>query len=253
MPNPRSELRERRLTLGEEIANSVTHGVALAASIAALPLLIVAAAARGDPWQIVGGSIFGATLILLYAASTLYHALPHSRAKRVFRVLDHSAIYLLIAGTYTPFALGALRGAWGWALFGSVWTLAVLGITAKATLGFRFPRLSAAVYRGDGMAGRCRDSPVIDRAWARGDHVADRGRALLHGRRRVLCVGTPPVRPHGLAYLRHGGQRLPLFRGAVVRGVRLLSLWQGQRTELPNHTKKARITRILRNDVAVFA
>jgi hemolysin III len=146
VPKPRSELRERRLTLGEEIANSVTHGVALAASIAALPLLIVAAAARGDPWQIVGGSIFGATLILLYAASTLYHALPHSRAKRVFRVLDHSAIYLLIAGTYTPFALGALRGAWGWALFGSVWTLAVLGITAKATLGFRFPRLSAAVY-----------------------------------------------------------------------------------------------------------
>ena len=146
MRNPRSAMRERRLTLGEEIANSVTHGVALAVSIAALPILIVAGVARRDPWQVVGGAIFGGTLILLYAASTLYHALPHSRAKRVFRVLDHSAIYLLIAGTYTPFALGALRGAWGWALFGSVWTLAVLGITAKATLGFRFPRLSAAVY-----------------------------------------------------------------------------------------------------------
>jgi hemolysin III len=139
-------MRERRLTLGEEIANSVTHGVALAASIAALPILVVAAAARHDPSQILGGSIFAATLILLYTASTLYHALPHSRAKRVFRVLDHSAIYLLIAGTYTPFALGALRGTWGWALFGAVWTLAVLGITAKATLGFRFPRLSAGVY-----------------------------------------------------------------------------------------------------------
>ena len=146
MPSPPSGPRERRLTLGEEIANSVTHGVALAVSIAALPILIGAATARRDPWRIAGGAIFGATLILLYAASTLYHALPPSRAKRVFRVLDHSAIYLLIAGTYTPFALGALRGAWGWALFGSVWTLAVLGITAKATLGFRFPRLSAAVY-----------------------------------------------------------------------------------------------------------
>jgi hemolysin III len=139
-------MRERRLTLGEEIANSVTHGVALLASVAALPILVVVAVARRDPWQVAGAAIFGVTLITLYAASTLYHALPHSRAKRVFRVLDHSAIYLLIAGTYTPFALGALRGAWGWALLGTVWPLAVLGIIAKATLGFRFPRLSAAVY-----------------------------------------------------------------------------------------------------------
>jgi hemolysin III len=139
-------MRERRLTLGEEIANSVTHGVALLASVAALPILLAVAVARRDPWQVAGAAIFGVTLITLYAASTLYHALPHSRAKRVFRVLDHSAIYLLIAGTYTPFALGALRGAWGWALLGTVWTLAVLGIIAKATLGFRFPRLSAAVY-----------------------------------------------------------------------------------------------------------
>jgi hemolysin III len=139
-------MAERRLSLGEEIANSVTHGVAALASIAALPILLVVAAGRQDPWQVVGGAIFGATLVMLYSASTLYHALPHSRAKRVFRVLDHSAIYLLIAGTYTPFALGALRGPWGWSLFGAVWALAALGITAKATLGFRFPRLSATVY-----------------------------------------------------------------------------------------------------------
>jgi hemolysin III len=144
--NPRSTMRERRLTLGEEIANSVTHGVALAASVAALPILVVVSVARRDPWQVAGGAIFGVTLILLYTASTLYHALPSSRAKRVFRVLDHSAIYLLIAGTYTPFAFGALRGVWGWTLFGAVWTLAVLGITAKATLGFRFPRLSTVIY-----------------------------------------------------------------------------------------------------------
>ena len=143
-------MADRPLSLGEEIANSVTHGVAALASVAALPILVAVAVARGDPWRVVGGAIFGATLVLLYTASTLYHALTHSGAKRVFRVLDHSAIYLLIAGTYTPFALGALRGPWGWSLFGAVWALAALGITAKATLGFRFPRLSTAVYVGMG-------------------------------------------------------------------------------------------------------
>jgi hemolysin III len=139
-------MRGRQPSLGEEIASSVTHGVALLASIAALLLLIVVGVARGDAWQVVGGSIFGATLIVLYAASTLYHALPHPRAKHVFRILDHSAIYLLIAGTYTPFALGALRGPWGWSLLALVWALAVLGIIAKSTMGFRFPRLSTAIY-----------------------------------------------------------------------------------------------------------
>lgn len=152
---------ERRLSLGEEIANSVTHGVGALASIAALPILVVVAVSRGDPWQVVGGAIFGATLIMLYVASTLYHALPHPRAKRVFRVLDHSAIYLLIAGTYTPFALGALRGPWGWALLGAVWTLAALGITAKATLGFRFPRLSTAVYVAMGWLALIAAQPLL--------------------------------------------------------------------------------------------
>ena len=139
-------MRERQPSLGEEIASSVSHGVALLASIAALPVLVVVGVARGDTWQVVGGSVFGATLIMLYAASTLYHALPHPRAKRVFRILDHSAIYLLIAGTYTPFALGALRGPWGWTLLAVVWGLAVLGIIAKSAVGFRFPRLSIAIY-----------------------------------------------------------------------------------------------------------
>ena len=143
-------MAERPLSLGEEIANSVTHGVAALASVAALPVLLVVAIARRDAWQIVGGAIFGTTLVMLYTASTLYHALTHAGAKRVFRVLDHSAIYLLIAGTYTPFALGALRGPWGWSLLGTVWALAALGITAKATLGFRFPRLSTAIYIGMG-------------------------------------------------------------------------------------------------------
>lgn len=159
---------ERRLSLGEEIANSVTHGVGALASVAALPILVVVAVSRGDPWQVVGGAIFGATLIMLYVASTLYHALPHPRAKRVFRVLDHSAIYLLIAGTYTPFALGALRGPWGWALLGAVWTLAALGITAKATLGFRFPRLSTAVYVAMGWLALIAVQPLLARVGVAG-------------------------------------------------------------------------------------
>jgi hemolysin III len=139
-------LPARVTTLGEEIGNSISHGVGVLLSLVALPTLVVIAAGRHDVWQIVGGAIFGATLILLYSASTLYHALPSPRAKRVFRVLDHAAIYLLIAGTYTPFALGALRGRWGWSLLAAVWTLAVIGIVLKATRGFRMPWVSTAIY-----------------------------------------------------------------------------------------------------------
>lgn len=139
-------MSSRPQSLGEEIANCVTHGAGLMASLAALPLLVLAAAGQRDTLQLVGGAIFGVTLVLLYLASTLYHALPVCRAKQVLRVLDHSAIYLLIAGTYTPFTLGALRGAWGWTLLAVIWTLAVLGVVAKFTLGFRFPRLSTVLY-----------------------------------------------------------------------------------------------------------
>ena len=132
--------------LGEEIANSITHGAGLVASVAAIPILVLSAAANRDPWQVVGGAIFGATLVLLYLASTVYHALPDCEGKRVLRVIDHSAIYLLIAGTYTPFLLGVLRGPWGWSLLGTIWALALLGVMAKWVLRFRFPRLSTALY-----------------------------------------------------------------------------------------------------------
>jgi len=141
---------ERRLSLGEEIANAVTHGVGLVASILAIPILLGAAAAGHDTGLFVATAIFAATLVLLYATSTLYHALPPSRAKRICRVLDHSAIYLLIAGTYTPFAVGILRGGWGWGLLGVIWVLAVLGILFKALGGLRFPRLSTLLYLGMG-------------------------------------------------------------------------------------------------------
>jgi hemolysin III len=137
----------RAQTTREEIANAVSHGAGVAMGLAALPLLVVSAARRDDVWQVVAGSIYATTLVLLYSASTVYHALPsHFPAKRLFRGLDHGAIYLLIAGTYTPFALGALRGPWGWSLLAIIWALAAGGIVLKMGLGFRYPRLSTAVY-----------------------------------------------------------------------------------------------------------
>ena len=143
-------MRAEAESLGEEIANSVSHGVGLLASLAAIPFLIAATIRRGGPFDIVGASVFSATIVLLYAASTLYHALPDNKAKRVFRVLDHGAVFLLIAGTYTPFTLGALRGPWGWTLLGLVWSLAAVGIVLTALAGFRYPRLSTGVYLGMG-------------------------------------------------------------------------------------------------------
>lgn len=136
----------RPLTLGEEIANAATHGVGLVASIAAVPVLVLTAMAGGDPYRLAGAIVFAATLVALYAASTLYHAVPPSRAKDVLQVVDHSAIYLLIAGSYTPFTIGVLRGAWGWTLFGIVWGLAALGVLFKTTLGVRFEKTSTALY-----------------------------------------------------------------------------------------------------------
>lgn len=138
----------RPQSIGEEIANAVSHGAGLLASLIALPLLIVAAARRYDGWQALSWGVYGTTLALLYMASTVYHAVPpNSRAKRIWQVIDHGAIYLLIAGTYTPFMLGALRGPLGWTLLVTVWALAFAGIAFKAVgLGFRFPRVSVGVY-----------------------------------------------------------------------------------------------------------
>jgi len=135
---------------GEEIANSVSHGVGFLAALVATPFLVVSAARRGGSAAIVGASVFAGTTAVLYLASTLYHALPKNKAKHVFRVIDHSAIFLLIAGTYTPFTLGVLRGAWGWTLFGLVWSLAILGVVLKAVGGIVYPRLSTALYVGMG-------------------------------------------------------------------------------------------------------
>lgn len=141
-----TSLPERRQSVGEEIANSVSHGLGLVAGALAAPVLIFAAVRRGDPAFIVGSSIFAATIVLMYFSSTLYHALPENRAKRVFRVIDHGSIYLLIAGTYSPFTLGMLPGAWGWTLFAIIWGLAVVGISMKSTGRAWHPIASTALY-----------------------------------------------------------------------------------------------------------
>ncbi|OFZ98339.1 MAG: hemolysin D [Betaproteobacteria bacterium RIFCSPLOWO2_02_FULL_62_17] len=137
---------ERRQSLGEELANSVSHGLGLLLALAGAPVLVTVAYRRGDATGIVGASVFAATMVLLYFTSTLFHALPKCRAKRVFQILDHSAIYFLIAGTYTPFTLGVLRGAWGWALFAIVWSLAAVGTFLKVVGGIRYTMVSTWVY-----------------------------------------------------------------------------------------------------------
>jgi hemolysin III len=139
------EISERGQTVSEEIANSISHGIGLALAITATPFLIVTAA-RGKVWNVVGVSVFATSVMLLYLASTLYHAIPHDRAKKVFRVLDHGAIFLLIAGTYTPFTFGVMRGPWGWTLFGLIWSMAVFGLTTKAIFGAQQRWLTVPLY-----------------------------------------------------------------------------------------------------------
>lgn len=135
--------------MGEEIANSISHGVGFLGAAAITPILIIAAIPLGAA-AIVGASIFGVTMMLLYLSSTLYHAFPQSKTKRVFQVFDHGAIFLLIAGTYTPFTLTVLDGNWGWTLFGIVWALAIFGVVLKSVVGAGTGKLSTALYLGMG-------------------------------------------------------------------------------------------------------
>ncbi len=134
----------------EELANAVTHGVGLLACLIGVPFLIASYLSRGDLALVLGVSVFAASLLAVYTTSTLYHAVPHQRAKHVLRLADHVAIYLLIAGTYTPFTLGVLRGAWGWTMLAAIWTLAALGIFFKIVFRSRFKRVSTAFYLGMG-------------------------------------------------------------------------------------------------------
>lgn len=149
-------------TLGEEIANSITHGVGIGLSIAALVILVVLASKRGDVWRIASFSVYGATLILLYLSSTLYHSFINPKIKNIFRILDHSAIYLLIAGSYTPITLTFMRGPWGWALFGIIWGIAIGGITVTILLLDKLKALLVLSYVAMGLIVVIAFKPMIE-------------------------------------------------------------------------------------------
>lgn len=136
----------RQLTAKEEIVNSITHGIGALLSIVALVMLIIVAGTNGDIWHLVSFSIYGSTLILLYLSSTLYHSFTNPRVKNLFARFDHVAIFLLIAGTYTPILLTSIRGIWGWTLFGIIWGVALVGVVIRSIYLYRFRKLMVAVY-----------------------------------------------------------------------------------------------------------
>ena len=134
-------------SLGEEIANSITHGIGAALATAGLTILVVFAALKGDAWRVVAFAIYGGSLVLMYTSSTLYHSITNKKAKRYFRIMDHSSIFVLIAGTYTPITLLALRDTgWGWTIFGLIWGLAILGILFKLMFYGKLEKLSVVFY-----------------------------------------------------------------------------------------------------------
>jgi hemolysin III len=165
---PTRRAPRRRQSPGEEIANSLSHGTAFLAAAVGTPFLLAEVARVGGVADLVGATVFVVTVMLAYAASTLYHAVPWPRAKGVLRAVDHGSIFLLIAGTYTPFTLGVLRGGWGWSLFGMVWTLALAGVVMKAMGGVRLGRLSMAIYLGMGWLVVVAIVPLLERMPAAG-------------------------------------------------------------------------------------
>ena len=179
-----------RQSVGEEIANSVSHGIGFLTVLAATPFLVLRSIPHGAA-NIVAVSVFAATMAVLYLASTLYHAVPNPRAKRVLRTVDHAAIFLLIAGTYTPFTLGVLRGAWGWALFGTVWGLALAGIIFKLVGGLRFPFASTTIYVAMGWLVLVVIQPLVSRLpqaglmWLLGGGIAYTGGVVFYAMKQV--------------------------------------------------------------------
>lgn len=152
----------RAQSFGEEVANTITHGFGALCSIVALMLMLILSVEDADPWRIAGVTVFGMALILMYMASTLYHAIPHPSAKRLLRVLDHCAIYLLIAGTYTPFLLVFMRGNWGWTLFFTLWSIAILGCGFKLFYTGKWDFISTLFYIAMGWMALLTIKPALE-------------------------------------------------------------------------------------------
>jgi hemolysin III len=175
-------MSDRPQSPGEEIANSVSHGLGFLAAVASAPVLIATTAQTGTAVNVVGATVFAATMMLLYCASAVYHAVPHRRIKALFRKLDHGAIYLLIAGTYTPFTLGALNGPWGWTLFGLIWSLAAVGVTLRAFDRIEHPLASLGLYLLMGWLCVIAIGPLTERVPAQGlQLLAGGGLAYMAG------------------------------------------------------------------------
>lgn len=175
-------------TPAEELLNSITHGIGAVLAIAALAILVSLSA---DAWRVISFSIYGSCLVILYLASTFYHAFSASRAKKVFRVLDHTAIFLLIAGSYTPVTLVAMKGAWGWTLFGLIWGLAMAGVILEVFFLDRFRWLTIATYVGMGWLVIIAVKPLMDAlplgalAWLAAGGLLYTGGVVFYVRKRL--------------------------------------------------------------------
>jgi hemolysin III len=156
-----AEVRAKLYSAGEEVAHVITHGLGAVLSIAGLTVLVARASMYGNVWHITASAIFGASLVMMYAASALFHGIQYPRAKHILRVIDHSLIYVLIAGTYTPFTLITLHGPWGWSLFGITWGLALFGIVFKIFATGKFEKLSLAIYLGMGWCAIIAAKPLL--------------------------------------------------------------------------------------------
>lgn len=176
-------VEERPQTWQEELFNAISHGLGFLLAVASLPILVVFSGRHGVASSLTGAVIFSVTMMVLYLSSALYHALPHGAAKRWFQRLDHAAIFLFIAGSYTPFVLGPLHGAWGWALFAVVWSIAVVGITAKVLNRLAHPLWSTGLYVGMGWIALVAVVPMFDR-------IAPSGLAWLVAGGAAYTVGA---------------------------------------------------------------
>lgn len=154
-------INENIYSFGEELAHAITHGLGAVLAIAGLCVLVVRAALYGNTWHIVASAIFGATLVMMYTASTLYHSIPLPKARKVLRVIDHSMIYFLIAGSYTPFTLVTLHGPWGWSLFGLTWGLALFGVVFKIFATGKYEKVSLTIYLAMGWCAVIAIKPLV--------------------------------------------------------------------------------------------